>query len=370
MVGSFVGGLAQGFGQGIKLGEQLEDAKLERDYRNRMGEIAGLEARPGMRPEEFEQYRMGLFQDATAKYKPNQLPQFMYLNSALQNQAQNREAKGLEIQALKGDLNVQQQVRDLINQPTFGENPAQDHAKLLEITGDPTAAQSFLGDQAEHVNQAFGNQLAFGSIDGLVDTYSQFYPDGNIATFAQGANGGAELVIHQEGNPDNVVRRIPFNSEAELRQIFIDEVSAENPAAANAAREALASVEKTEQMSGKLYEAVTTEASNIFQTMLDARGVTNPEQLGSPELAQSLRDQAWQMALQRSYSNPYSSGGLGGGGGGGGYNIAIDPNLGAAVDWMFGAPDPAAAAALEEEQVVTEVPAGYGLTSRGTRTAP
>ena len=309
MVGYFVGGLAQGFGQGIKLGQEIEDARLERDYRNRMGEIAGLQMQNGQTPEDFRNFQMDQYQAATAKYNPDALPQMMYLQSSLENNALNRQTKEFELQQQKaGD-----QWFSNLNREVFETNPLGTMLDGARYGYDLGTIADYVGAEKNLANNLLAQQFMYGDIVGAYNGIN----DGMTAEQVPLEGGGAEIVIRSDADPSTVVERFTVGSQRELQDRVLpliaeqsQEIGATLYGAVNEARrEAM----NNDPISSGLYKAMAEQLPAIEAQLYSEAGLTPAD--ASPAMQAEMRRKAQDAVLQNyQYFNRAVGGGVPGAG--------------------------------------------------------
>ena len=322
----FFGGLADGFGQGYRLGTDYKERKRDEEFSKGLGEVYGAEKPEDMSPQDWAVSRMEAAQPLIAEYRPNQLPTFT-------GQLQNTLARQAEMDRLQQEEQTQQAIRERIGQwsPESGESALELLGDVASLGGDATPFLEAAGQQGELLaqNSAYEFMSARRPED-LVSLYSRVR-DGQNAEITTTQDGGQAIRVFPDNDPETTTRTIPFSNTEGLRARLVPELSRISPRIANnvytmQAEQRQARLDSIPDMSSDDYELIQNNAMRFEDRLWQNSGMDRED--APPDVAASFRNQARTAAIddylqtRAAFRSGVTGSGLGGQGAGA---AAADP---------------------------------------------
>jgi len=293
----FFGGLADGFGQGYRLGTDYRERKRDKEFSKGLGEVYGAEKPEDMSPQDWAVSRMEAAQPLIAEFRPNQLPTFT-------GQLQSTRARQAEMDRLEQEEQVQQAIRERIDQydPNSGESAFELVGDIAALGGDATPFLEAAGQQGELLAQNSAYEfLNAQSPEDYINLYSRVR-DGQNAELMTTPDGGQAIRVFPENDRETTTQTIPFSNASDLRERLTPELARVSPRVANnvyslQAERAQARLDARPEMSSDDYELIQNNAMRFEDRLWQNSGMNRED--APPDVAASFRNQALTAATNQ-----------------------------------------------------------------------
>lgn len=335
MAANFVGGLAQGFGQGLKFGEQIKEGRRDRNLRQGLDEIYSEKApNEGLSPQELEINRLRQSRPLYAKYDPNQLPTINSQIANAEGQSLRRDVYEQRMAQRQEEMNRQAAVNDYFNDldpERLSTDPLGTALEVAQLSGDPDALFRVAGDQGELVAENAAMEFMGATDQDMVNLYSGVR-DNHSAEIVDVGDGVRQMQVFDDANPGQPVQTFNYASDEELRQQLTPRLAEANPMIGNNVMRLQA--ERAEQransgveLNASMYQAIDEQAMR-FEDQLVAESGMSRDQM-EPDMLAGIQQQAQQAAINRVRSTQAGLSGRGmtsGGGQNPGAGGVLDPS--------------------------------------------